>query len=365
MKLKYFSTSVFFIAFFAGWISTGAEAKPSEKQKVRTIRWVIAHNLNNLPFTKLIENFSRKLTEKSGGQLKVELVHLQAPDNELDDIAYKQILNGEADMSQIGAGSLFPRLSSELNVLDMPFVFRNYEHAQAFFDSLVGKRLIADIRDESDGKIRGFAFTYSGGLRVLAGKVKIERTSDFKNVRMSGHDGGPFLAAFLRELGVSVSGAKSRRNDISNDLKSGKIDLTETEVNRLADVIRDHSELANEKYRKFVNVTHHRMYITAILANEKFFSGLTEEQRRLFTEEVVELAGAERKLSVGLEKQSREYLTQTGVQFVELSDPVREALFKAGEAVHQKFPTLGQLIQEIRAIKETAVQVAEKPRQEK
>ena len=332
------------VALFQASAPARVQAGPTEKQGPRVIRWVVAHDRGNTPFSDLNRSFAQRLHDKSGGKLKVEFVKSDASDSQVDDAAYLEVSQGKADMSQLAA------TAARVRVFDMPFLFRSYEHADAVFTGPVGQKLVAGISASSGGQIRGFGFTYSGGYRVLAGRTAVRRLSDFKGVRM--RRGVSHLAPFMQQLGVSLveAGAASRERPI-DDIAAGKVDLEETEVNRLALVQREHPEILGQI--DYVNLTHHRMYVTAIVANEKFYASLPADQQRLLSEEMETLAAAERKLSIDLEKRNRELLAKKGVRFVDLAGTERRDFAKAAEAYRHAVPELEGLVQEIQAVKDS------------
>lgn len=325
-------------------VTSSAQAAPT-KPETKVIRWVVAHDRGSSPFLDLNKEFARRLEEKSGGTLRIEFVKSNGPEYNLDEAAYSQVAEGRADMSQLAASG------AGVHVFDMPFVFRSYDHAEAVYASPVGQKLVASIAESSKGQVRGMAFTYSGGYRILAGRTALKSAADFKNARMRASTS--YLVAFMKELGASPidAGPASRENPIAG-LVSGKIDLEETEINRLAAVERENPALI--KKVGFVNLTRHRMYVTAIVANEKFLAGLTPDQRKLLIAQMQELAVAERKLSVDMEGRNLDYLAKKGLRLVDFPKAELPALVKAGETVQAQHPDLAALIVEIRAVKEPA-----------
>src|SRR4051812_9736147 len=104
-------------------------------QKPRTIRWLVAHDRGNTPFSALNHEFAKRLEEKSGGSLKIEFVKTDAAESRLDEAAFAAISQGKSDMSQLAASG------ANVHVFDLPFLFRDYAHAEAVFESPLGARL--------------------------------------------------------------------------------------------------------------------------------------------------------------------------------------------------------------------------------
>jgi TRAP-type C4-dicarboxylate transport system substrate-binding protein len=325
--------------WFCASSSLSAVAAPSET-KVQKIRWYVAHDRGDTPFTQIIRDFARGLEEKSKGGLKVEFVDTGVPQSGLDDAAYKQIRDGGADMAQL------PARTAGVSVFETPFLFRSYDHAEMIFNGPIGKKLLADVGAGSKQKVRGIAFTYSGGYRILVGRAAVRRVGDLKDLRMRRGSG---LEDLMTEWGVKqVDSDPAFRGPPVTQIGAGLIDLEETEINRLAIILKEHPDAL--KKVEFANLTRHRMYVTAIVANEQFLASLPAAHRALLLGEIEALAVAERRLSIGLEKSNLELLVKGGLNVVELPATERPAFIKTGEKSQKNSATPG-LIKEIQDVK--------------
>lgn len=339
-------------AFLTAAVLSGLSAPLfAAEEPALTARWLVAHDREDSPFRDLMDGFSRRIKEKSGGKLMIEFVPIAGPDSQWGAVGREKVTAGEAEISQIAAGSVRSSdgADGDYGVLDMPFVFRDYGHAAAFFDSAVARRLLAGASTSSEGRLRAVDFTYSGGFRVLHGKKPLERASDLKGAKLSASRGGPIMAEFLTQAGAALVGDPEARTKVEDDFKAGRIDLEETEVNRLAIARAKHPELAKELTA--LNLTNHRMYMTVLIVNEAFLARLPEEQRVMLLEELKALAREERRTSIELEKRNLAKLEAEGVRVVRLSKGERAKLEKAGAAVLKKHPAFGAVVAEIRALK--------------
>ena len=338
MKKSAFLASI--VLLTAAWTSA---AQTEQKSGVKVVRWIVAHDRGSSFFDELLNDFSSRVEKKSGGALKIEFIPSKASDTALDNDAYDKVLSGEDDMSQLAAGR------AGVPVFDAPGVFRNYAHAEAVFNGAVGKELLGNVATSSLGKMRGFAFAYSGGYRILVGGAPVRSIDDLKGLRMRRQTSA---ARFMQGLGAKLVdlGPESRERPITGIL-TGAIDLEETEINRLALVQRDHPEMVRKL--KYINLTRHRMYVTAIVANEKFLAGLSDKNRRLLTDEIATMAVAERKLSVDLEARNLKALAAGGATIVDLSKSERARFADAAKTYMKKFPEMSATIRELQAVVET------------
>jgi TRAP-type transport system periplasmic protein len=331
-----------FLAAVALSLAVAAQAA----EKPRVIRWLVAHDRGHNAFTDLNKKWAHELEKKSRGALKIEFVTSRAEESQLDESAYREVAQGRSDMSQL------PATAVEAHVLDMPFLFRSYKHAEAVFASPVADKMLAGVSESSGDKVRGLAFTYSGGYRILAGGKAVRVLADLKGARV--RKSRSHLAPFLESVGAKlVKVEASSKQSPLDDVAAGKLDLDETEINRLALVEKAHPGLVKKLGN--VNLTRHRMYVTAIVANEKFLQSLPAAQRDLLASEVEKLATAERKLSIDLEAKNLKFLAKSGATVVEFAESDKPAFAKAGEEFRKSQRQLAGLIADIQAVRDTDV----------
>lgn len=353
MKARFALGACAAISLFALSGRAPAAADPASSADHRTIRWVVPHPKDDDCFRGLLEEFAHRIDQKSGGALKVEFIDSEANSGRLgiqpDKIAYDQIMNGEADISQLSVGRLGVR------VIDMPFLFRSYEHAEAVWRGPAGSKLLEQVATGSQGKLRGFAFAYSGGYRMLVGEAAIRKVSDLSGLKMRDTGGSSDLFGGLGVKFVKLDDADLAKTVPVALPATGKIDLEEVEINELAYLRQKYPEVA--KKLKYVNLTRHSMLVTSLVVNEKFFSSLTPAQQTLLSEEMSGLGAPERLLAVDFAKRNLARMTKEGVALVNLPAAEKQKFAKAAESVYAKAPELAGLVAEIRAVKEISLAV--------
>lgn len=313
------------------------------------MRWIVAHARDDKSFQGTLDAFAQSVAQRSKGRLKVEFIDgkadSQRTDAEADKACFKKLVDGEADMSQIAAGRM------GVHVIDEPFLFRSYEHAEAVWRGALGKEMLGEVSKATDGRVEGLAFAYSGGFRVMVGQTPIRKVEDFKGVRMQDTGGEP--AEFLKALGVKlvpVSPQELAEVKVPIALPTtGKTDLEETEVNGMAYARQKYPEQV--KKIKYVNYTHHSMLVTSMVANTKFLASLKKADREILVDEVRKLSLAERKLSVNLAKTNLEAFKRDGIEVVALPGAEYLKFAKIGEQIQQKSGQAA-LISKIQAVGE-------------
>src|SRR3569832_2008736 len=142
-----------------------AAAAPGALAAPHELRWVLAHEPSGV-FTQAAQEFASLVSKESKGDVTVKIIssrefgHGQLANP--DDVA-KLVSEGKVEMTQTYTTSL-GRFAPKLYVLDMPYLFRSHAHAAAVLDGGIGKDLLASLEPRN---MKGLAFTYSGGYRIL------------------------------------------------------------------------------------------------------------------------------------------------------------------------------------------------------
>lgn len=333
---------------FALFASAAPGTAASAPIKPRVVRWVVAHARDDKSYDSLLDGFAKSVAEKSGGRLKIVFADPGAEnrrhDLEAPEAAYKDISAGKADMGQIDVDLLGAA------VIESPFLFRSYEHAEAVWRGPAGDALLAKIGPATGGTMRGLAFSYSGGYRIMVGGVAVRGADGFKGVKIRDHGSAADLFRALGSEAVRIPAAEMPEDSPIALTATGKIGLEETEVNRFAYFAEKFPAVA--KKIKYANLTRHSMLVTSMIVNERFYSALDAPLRSLLAEQVRALAVAERRLSVNLAARNLEKLKAAGIEVVSM--PEAEARRLAALALaREKLPAAdAETVAAVRAVKD-------------
>jgi TRAP-type C4-dicarboxylate transport system substrate-binding protein len=331
-------------------LQTTFATKEKQKKTFEAV-WQIAHNPGNRPVVELVQSFADRIYKQSNKRLKITVNAKNPKDQNSHVAALRDLLSNKSQISQVGT-SMMARYNNDLYVLDQPFIFRGYDHCTEIFDSEIGQKLVADIYKGSGKKLRGFALAFSGGKRVFFSKEPLKTFSDFKKLKIW-HHGTPYRREFLEKLGINFHGEHGiSQNMYPEKFISGVINADYGELNRLAIFRRDYPSA--KPYTNYVNETHHNIFATVVVTNEKFFQSLPKDLQELLSKEIKILTKAERRLSIELEVKNREALKKEGVKFVKFSEKDRHLMLKTAANFRQKHEKkLGALVEKIQKYKET------------
>ncbi len=318
--------------------------KPHIKKK---LKWVLAHEPIDL-FLPAAKSFSDEVAKKSNGELTVEVMSLNDYSKKYkggkaftaSDVS-SLVRSGDVDLSQTYSSTLAMGYSS-LHALDLPFIFRDHDHATRVLDGQIGKVLLDGI-----GLIdlKGLAFTYSGGYRILPGRKALNKLEDFKNLNVS-TSMSPVAHDTLLALGASpMTGIATR--EFSGIFVEKSLDLAELTYARYFAIQKLYS--ANDI--RFVNETNHSLFLTVIVMNNRLWNEMPDEQRAIIQNAARSAAALERKNSIESNASSMNKLEKAGFKIVKMKTEEVNKMKAALKPVYEKYSRLlgKELIQSIMA----------------
>jgi len=241
----------------------------------KKIIWVIAHDPAYL-FIRAAEFFKAELERQVPGQIEIEVLtdteYSQKYNNGVQ-VGKKDVLDlmesGKIQVSQLYTTWLADRYSRNLNVIDLPFLFKDHDHAARVFDGEIGEELLGRLETEGGEKIKALAFTYSGGYRTIPAKKAIRSVEDFKDVKFR-VSAGPVIKDTFDALGADtvffpVEELTARALD--NEVDAGECTYTR------------YYPLNHDKALPFINDMEHNISCTSIIINREFWDTMTPEQQ--------------------------------------------------------------------------------------
>lgn len=320
---KLFLGVIVLAAVLLGFYLFAQNSKTTEPNPDATsLEFIMAHKPDNEDNVALVQEFADRVLDRTGGMVTVDLVLppdslRRSWDKDVHQEAIKSVYSGEAAMAQ-AAINRFPELYPDLyplNAFDAPGVFKDHEHAARVLDGAVGDAVREVVKAETEGKLIGFAFTYSGGLRNLVATTPISSLADLRGMTI--RYVRPMSRSVMQKLGITpLQDVKNRDEEWRTQMLTGSM-LEEAENIRTERYRNTHADVA-EAIDTIVE-TEHSMYLTMITMNGPIFESLSPEHQVIIEEEAYRLADKERKLSIRQGNESKKGFEADGVTFVALS----------------------------------------------
>lgn len=259
---------------------------------VKLVRWVLAHEPIEI-FIRAAEKFSEIIEKKAPNKLKIEILMLSEYSKKYQNgkkITKHDLLelmaNNEIEMSQMYTYVL-SKFNKDLNVLDMPFLFRDHEHAAKVFEGSIGDELLNGY-EQNNSNIKGLAFTYSGGYKTLPFNKKVTSLSDINGAKIRVSN-SPVCYDTFKALGADP--IVMDVEEITPAIKDGRIDAGESSWPRIYGCNQ------NTVAKSILN-TGHSLLLTNIIINTAFYDSLDEDLKLIMKEAAIEAGRFERKISV-------------------------------------------------------------------
>ena len=296
------------------------------------VRWLLAHEPARV-FERAAKQFKSEVEKNSNGRMAVEILTTKeyvskygaAPKYQngelLDDVAL--VKAGEIEMTQTYTTSL-GKLNPKMWVLDLPFLFRDHAHAKKIIDGAIGEKIMAGLVKSN---VRGLAFTYSGGYRVITSRDQgITKVADFKNLTIRTAN-SPVARAMFEELGAKA--VPMDHDSGIQQVKEGSIMAAETTIARFDDL--------QQKATPILNDTQHSLFLTSMVVNEKFYSKLPADLQDVVRKAARNAAESERQDSLTDESQLRKTFAGNGMHIVSMPAGEVQKLRELTKPLYKRF----------------------------
>lgn len=296
------------------------------------IKWVIAHEPAYL-FLRVAEDFQRLVNEKSK-DVKIDIEILTAeeyntkyqPTEAVSRMNLDELVrDNTVQITQMITSVLAKKFNKQMHAFDMPYIFRDHDHAQRVIEGEVGTKMLNSFPTES--KLKGLAYTYSGGFRLLTLKDKVKSLAEVEGLAIrSGYS--PQSQDTLASFGVKP---------VAGDLERVK-ELVQSNSAVGAEYVSQ--RILPDQQDEWINTiinTEHSLFMTNILVNTDWWNSLDAETQKIFEEAALEAARNERDLSVKDGQQSLETLKAQGVEVIELSAAEKEELKSRSAWIYDKY----------------------------
>ena len=175
--------SIFFILSAVGVESSWAQEKPVSLKLGHAVAPV--H-----PYHRGAVKFSEVVAQRTGGKVKVEVYPSTQLGNERDMVEGLQLGTIDLVVTSTGpVGGFVPKMF----VVDLPFLFRDRDHAYRVLDGPIGRDLLSALSSKS---IRGLAFWENGFRQITNNLRPIEKPADLKGIKIRTMENKVHLAAF-------------------------------------------------------------------------------------------------------------------------------------------------------------------------
>ena len=296
------------------------------------IRWVIAHEPMSL-FLRAAESFAKAVNaQQSSQKINVEIMTLGDYSERYNngvEVTKHDILglmdDGKIEMSQMYTTWLAEKYSSDMHVLDMPFLFRDHDHAQKVLEGEIGEELLSGLTRNSP--VQGLSFTYSGGFRMIPATKALRSLDDFKGAMIRSNK-NRFAMETFRSIGAIP--VPCELEEINDGIAEGRFVGGESAWPRVY-------PLAQQTFSTAMNDTKHSLFLTSMIVHKGFWASLMPELQQIMKKAAVAAAREERAESIRDGEQAKEKAISEGIELVTLNEQDTAKFVSASQSVYEKF----------------------------
>lgn len=317
-------------------IALACGASPTSAQNKLVLKATDVHPLG-YPTVEAVVRMGKKLEAATNGRISIQMYPSMQLGGEKEMIEQAQV--GALQIARISLGPLGP-LVPELNVFNLPFVFRDAAHAEKIMDGEIGDEMLKKLSDHPTANLIGLCWMSGGVRNVYNSKKPIRTVEDLKGlkIRMMGN---PVFVDTMNSLGGN--GVAMGFDQLINALQTGVVDGAENNE-------PSYESGQHYRYAKYYSRTGHLIIPEILVFSKKSWESLSKDDQALIMKFAKEAQQEQRTLWYEREKSSLEAMKKAGV---EINDVVDKKQFQAAvkpvwDKYGAQYATLIQRIQDVK-----------------
>jgi tripartite ATP-independent transporter DctP family solute receptor len=290
------------------------------------------------PTVAAVESLGKKLSAATNGRLSVAMYPAMQLGGEKEAIEQAQV--GAIAFARVSVGALGP-VVDDLNVFNLPYVFRNTTHMQHVIDGPIGQELLDKVTNSGKGLV-GLCWMDAGARNFYNTKKPIKTMADLKGMKVRVM-GNPMFVEMANSMGGN--GVAMGYDQVFSALQTGVVDGAEN--NPPSFVFDNHYQVA-----KFYTIDEHLIVPEMVVFSKKSWDAMSKEDQELLVKFAKEAQLEERKLWEVYEQQAMDKAKAAGIQIVQVSDADKKAFQDAVKPVWDKYgPKYAATVKRIQDVK--------------
>jgi len=323
MKSKFMTMAVagLILAVTVTGCGSSAPAQTDEKSEAPATKLVLkagSSTPEDHPYNLGLKKFAETISTETKGAIEIEIFPNNSLGAERELVEGMQIGSVDIVVSSTGPiGGFVP----EMNVVDLPFLFRDNAHAYAVLDGSIGQ----DLLKKFDAKgIVGLAFWENGFRNVTNDIREIKVPADLEGLKLRTMENKVHMAAF-KVLGVDPT--PMAFSEVFTALQNGTIDGQE---NPIPVIYTNHMD----EVQKYLSMTGHVYSPSPLMVSKMTWDKLTDAQKDIFTKAAIEGRDYERGL---IKEQTDKQIDDLKAKGMTITEVDKSLFQKATEPVYKQF----------------------------
>jgi tripartite ATP-independent transporter DctP family solute receptor len=289
------------------------------------------------PTVEAVVRLGKKLEAATGGRLSVQMYPSMQLGGEKEMIEQAQV--GALAMARISVGPMGP-IVPEINVFNLPFIFRDDSHMEKVIDGPIGDELLKKLSDHPTAGLVGLCWMNAGTRNVYNGKKPVRALEDLKGlkIRMMGN---PVFVDTMNALGGN--GVAMGYDQLLTALQTGVVDGAENNY-------PSYDTGQHYRHAKYYSLTGHLMIPEILVFSKRTWGTLSQEDRDLITKAAKEAQQEQRKLWYEMEQKSIKHMQEVGAEIIKIEDkkPFTDAVKPVWDKYGAQHAALIKRIQDVK-----------------
>jgi tripartite ATP-independent transporter DctP family solute receptor len=289
------------------------------------------------PTVEAVVRMGKKLETASNGRISIQMYPSMQLGGEKEMIEQAQI--GALQIARISVGPMGP-IVPELNVFNLPFMFRDNAHMEKVIDGPIGDEMLKKLSDHATAGLIGLCWMNAGSRNVYNSKHPIKTVEDLKGlkIRMMGN---PVFVDTMNSLGGN--GVAMGFDQLINAMQTGVVDGAENNE-------PSYESGQHYRYAKYYSKTGHLIIPEILVYSKKSWEGLSKDDQALITKFAKEAQQEQRKLWYEREAESLAKMKAAGSEVNDVADrkPFQAAVKPVWDKYGAQHAALIQRIQDVK-----------------
>lgn len=259
---------------------------------------------SDYPTTLADIEFARLVKEKTEG--RIEIIIYENGQLGTEKSVLQQVQFGAIDFARVSISPLAD-ISPQLNVLHLPYIYRDEEHMWKVLNSHIGAFFLSSI--EEQGFI-GLCY-YDAGVRSFYNSVQeIKTMSDLKGLKFRVQE-SQLMVDMIKAMGASF--VPMPFEDVYQSIQKGEIDGAENNY-------PSYETSLQYEVAKYYTVDKHVRVPEILVASEKIKDRISEEDLEIIKQCALATQDYQREKWVEKQKESEEIVRASGCIITEIED---------------------------------------------
>jgi tripartite ATP-independent transporter DctP family solute receptor len=291
---------------FAGWARAADEKTVLKASDVHP---------EGYPTVQAVEDMGKALSAATDGRLSIQMYASMQLGGEKEAIEQAQV--GAIQLARVSVGALGP-VVPDLNVFNLPFLFRNTAQMERVVDGPIGQELLDKVTDNPNTHLVGLCWMDAGARNFYDTKKPIRSIADLRGLKIR-VIGNPIFVDMMTALGGN--GVAMGYDQVFSALQTGVVDGAEN--NPPSFYFDHHYEVA-----KYYTLTEHLIVPEILVFSRPSWDKLSPAHQALIKKLARAAQLDERRLWQAKEADAMAKMRAAGIEIIPIADktPFQEAV---------------------------------------